>query len=135
VRTTDPTNSNPNFALHLTPLPSLSLRQALFFSATEVPILVMGKTNPTYRDLLAQLRENQFRRGLRRRYQASYDEVLRMADERAHAGGLMHGTETNPHIPILWSIIVTQQHRLEQLEDLVEDVVDDDGESRLQDRE
>lgn len=87
----------------------------------------MGKTNPTYRDHIANLRENDFRRALRRRFQDSYDECLLMVDDRAHAGGMLHGETVDPHIPALWSVVVTQQRRIAQLEARLDEAVAGDA--------
>jgi hypothetical protein len=79
----------------------------------------MGRTNPTYRDYLQRFEErcNPFRRALRRQYKPAFDEVFEHAENHADAAGYLNSTD--PELAVLLSILVAQQHELEELRDEV----------------
>lgn len=76
----------------------------------------MGRTNPTYRDVLRAL-ENQwaaYRRGLRRDDQHRFDRLFEHARAHADASGYLNHTE--PFYPVLISIALEHEKRLDALE-------------------
>lgn len=79
----------------------------------------MGRTNPTYRDTIEALerRWDDFKRALRRRDQPRFQRLFKYARTHADAGGyLNHDT---PLFPILISIDLEQERRLDELEDRI----------------
>jgi hypothetical protein len=76
----------------------------------------MGRTNPTYRDILRAL-DNQwsdYRRGLRRADQQRFDQLFAYIRAHADASGYLNHTE--PFYPALVSIDLEQEARLDELE-------------------
>lgn len=76
----------------------------------------MGRTNPTYRDTLRQTEErwSVYRRALRHHDQEYFDRLFEHAREHADAAGyLNHGTS---EIPLLVSILLEHEKRLDRLE-------------------
>jgi uncharacterized protein YceH (UPF0502 family) len=76
----------------------------------------MGRTNPTYRDMIRAL-DNQwsdYRRGLRREDQQRFDRLFAYIRAHADASGYLNHTE--PFYPALVSIDLEQEARLEELE-------------------
>ncbi|ADJ16738.1 hypothetical protein [Halalkalicoccus jeotgali] len=76
----------------------------------------MGRTNPTYRDVLRAL-DNQwsdYRRGLRREDQQHFDQLFAYIRAHADASGYLNHTE--PFYPALVSIDLEQEARLDELE-------------------
>lgn len=73
----------------------------------------MGRTNPTYRDLLRRLEERwqPYRRGLRLRDQERFDRLFEDAAAHADAAGYLNPDE--PLHPALVSMLIEQQARLE----------------------
>lgn len=80
----------------------------------------MGRTNPTFRDLLGRLEEEwgEFRRGLRRRHQPVFDRLFGYA--REHADAASHLNHHDPIVPVLVSIAIEQETRIDELEARVE---------------
>ncbi|MDT3437836.1 hypothetical protein [Haloarcula sp. 1CSR25-25] len=80
----------------------------------------MGRTNPTFRDLLGATEDrwSDFRRGLRRRDQPLYDRLFEYAREHADASGLLN--PQHPLLPIFFSIDLEQEARLDAHEDRLE---------------
>lgn len=80
----------------------------------------MGRTNPTFRDMLGAIEErwSDFRRGLRRRDQLLYDRLFEYAREHADASGLLN--PQHPLLPIFFSIDLEQEARLDAHEDRLE---------------
>lgn len=79
----------------------------------------MGRTNPTYRDTIEALerRWDDFKRALRHRDQPRFEQLFEYARTHADAGGyLNHDT---PLFPILISIDLEQETRLDELEDRI----------------
>ena len=87
----------------------------------------MGRTNPTYRDLLRKEREtwSRFRRGLRHRDQPHWDRLWEQAGNYADAAGYANSPRTTDLI--LMSIFVAQERRIAMLEEELcgEDGLDD----------
>jgi hypothetical protein len=82
----------------------------------------MGRTNPTYRDVLRAIEERwqDFRRALRRRDQPRFDQLFVYAREHADASGLMN--HQNPLLPALLSIDLEQESRLDNHEERLEEL-------------
>ena len=80
----------------------------------------MGRTNPTYRDVLRATEDRwaEFRRALRRRDQPRFDKLFEYAREHADASGLLN--HQNPLLPALFSIDLEQEARLEDHEERLE---------------
>lgn len=77
----------------------------------------MGRTNPTYRDALRAIQErwDDYRRGLRRRSQARFDQLFDYAHDHADASGLLN--HRNPLVAMLFSIELEQEARLDDHEE------------------
>jgi hypothetical protein len=76
----------------------------------------LGRTNPTFRDQVRGIenRWGDYRRALRRADKPHFDRLFEHARAHADAAGyLNHGT---PEIPILVSVLLEQEKRLEELE-------------------
>lgn len=82
----------------------------------------MGRTNPTFRDVLRGVEESwsDFRRVLRRRDQPRFDRLFEYAREHADAGGMLNVNDRLA--PILFSIDLEQEARLDELETRVEEL-------------
>lgn len=80
----------------------------------------MGRTNPTFRDLLRAMerRWGDYRRGLRRRDQERFDQLFVDAAEYADAAGYLNHDE--PFQPVLFSVCLAQQRRIEALQERVD---------------
>lgn len=81
----------------------------------------MGRTNPTFRDELDGVRDRwkPYRRCLRREDQQRFDELFEGARRHADACGHL-----NPHDPmpvVLFSMLLEQQRRIDELERRLED--------------
>jgi len=77
----------------------------------------MGKTNPTYRDTVRNLRKNEFeqyRRALRYEHQERFDFLWDQAELHSMAGGAYRG---DPMEAILLSMMIAQQRELDDLRD------------------
>ena len=76
----------------------------------------MGRTNPTYRDVLRSLHDSweDYRRALRRPDQDRFDQLWKDARQHADAGGYLN--HQNPMIVVLFSMMLAQQQRIEDLE-------------------
>lgn len=85
----------------------------------------MGRTNPTYRDLLRALEERwrPYRRVLRRRDRPHFDRLFEHARAHADAGG--HLNEPEPMRPALVSVALEQERRLAELERRVSELESD----------
>lgn len=75
----------------------------------------MGRTNPTYRDRLDSLEREwaAYRRGLRAHEQAHFDALFDHGRTYAHAAGYLN--HPNPEVPLLLSILLAHEHRLDRL--------------------
>ena len=80
----------------------------------------MGRTNPTFRRVLDGLAQDwaPYRRGLRRAAQARYDRLLEYAREHADASTYLN--HSDPTVPVLLSIDLEQERRLDDLEERLE---------------
>ena len=80
----------------------------------------MGRTNPTYRDAIQALegRWADFKRALRRRDQSRFERLFEYAQAHADAGGYLNHDE--PLFPILVSVDLEQETRLDELEDRID---------------
>lgn len=80
----------------------------------------MGRTNPTFRDLLRALerRWGDYRRGLRHRDQERFDQLFVDAADYADAAGYLNHDE--PFQPVLFSVCLAQQRRIEALRERVD---------------
>ena len=80
----------------------------------------MGRTNPTYRDTIRALerRWDDFKRALRHRGQPRFERLFEYARSHADAGGYLNHDE--PLFPILVSIDLEQETRLDELEKRLE---------------
>ena len=85
----------------------------------------MGRTNPTYRDLLRRYREEwqPYRRALRRSDQPHFDHLFEHAATHADAAGYLNARD--PFYPVLVSIALEQERRLTKLEDRLDDALQD----------
>ncbi len=79
----------------------------------------MGRTNPTYRDAIQALEQrwDNFKRALRRRDQSRFERLFEYAQAHADAGGYLNHDE--PLFPILLSVDLEQETRLDELEDRI----------------
>ena len=85
----------------------------------------MGRTNPTYRDLLGttEARWEEYRRTLRRRDQDRFDRLFAYAREHADAAGMLNHRDRLA--PVLMSIALEQERRLDELADRVAELESD----------
>lgn len=76
----------------------------------------MGRTNPTFRDVLRALEDRwqPFRRTLRYEDQKRFDQLLTHARNHADAAGNLN--HQSPVIPVLVAIALAQERRLDELE-------------------
>ncbi|MFB6309596.1 MAG: hypothetical protein ABEH64_00300 [Salinirussus sp.] len=84
----------------------------------------MGRTNPTFRDVLERTREEYrpFRRGLRATQQSTFDALFDDAATHADAAGYMNARE--PMHPIFLAMLLAQKRELHALEERVEALED-----------
>ncbi|QLG28938.1 hypothetical protein HUG10_15940 [Halorarum halophilum] len=96
----------------------------------------MGRTNPTFRDLVRTVEERwqAFRRTLRRRDQPRFDRLFEYVREHADAGGILNYEDRLA--PMLISIDLEQERRLDDLDERVDALEADlnDAESEHADR-
>ncbi|NHN47890.1 hypothetical protein G9464_09800 [Halostella sp. JP-L12] len=85
----------------------------------------MGRTNPTYRDLLRRTAERweTFRRGLRREERRRFDDLWEHAHRHADASGLLN--HPDPIVPALFSMALEHQRRIDELGARLDAVEDD----------
>ena len=76
----------------------------------------MGRTNPTFRDTIRAVEDDwsDFRRALRRRDQPHFDRLFDQV--RAHADAAGYLNHPSPEIPMLVSIVLEQERRIDELE-------------------
>ena len=79
----------------------------------------MGRTNPTFRDLLRSEEErwDEYRRVLRREDQHHFERLFVHARDHADAAGMLNHEDRLA--PILMSICLEQEKRIEELEERV----------------
>ncbi|MFW5959197.1 MAG: hypothetical protein ACOCQ3_04265, partial [Natronomonas sp.] len=80
----------------------------------------MGRTNPTFRDALRAIetRWGEYRRALRRRDQPRFDRLFAYAREHADASGLLN--HSDPLFPMLFSVDIEQETRLDTQEERID---------------
>lgn len=80
----------------------------------------MGRTNPTYRDVLRSLEVDweDYRRALRRQDQDHFDQLFEYAQWHADAAGYLNHPE--PMVPVLVSIALAQEAQLRDLQDRID---------------
>jgi len=80
----------------------------------------VGRTNPTFRDLLRRYREDwgTFRRGLRAEHQPAFDALFDDAESHADAAGLQNARE--PMHSILVAMLLVQKRQVRALNERVE---------------
>lgn len=93
----------------------------------------MGRTNPTYRDVLRAIEQRwqDFRSALRRRDQPRLDQLFEYARAHADASGVLN--HQTPIIPALVSIDLEQETRLDEHERRIEALEAQLSEAREQD--
>lgn len=84
----------------------------------------MGRTNPTYRDLLRGVESDlaPFRRALRGESQADFDRLFERADRHADAAAYLNPTD--PERAVLWSILLSQERAIRRLQAACEDDIE-----------
>lgn len=82
----------------------------------------MGRTNPTFRDTLRAIEDRwqDYRRALRNRNQAYFDQLFAHARDHADASGLLN--HQNPIVPTLVSIDLEQERHLNEHDDRLADL-------------
>jgi hypothetical protein len=90
----------------------------------------LGRTNPTFRDLLTAIegRWKPYRRALRRQDQQRFDQLFEDARSHADAAGYQNADE--PLFPVLVSILLAQQRRIEDLQARLDALEDDSTAAR-----
>lgn len=86
----------------------------------------MGRTNPTFRDLLRQIesRWGDYRRALRQPVQPHFDQLFEYARKHSDASGYLNHEQ--PMNAVLFSIVLEQEQRIAALENRIEDLEDTD---------
>lgn len=86
----------------------------------------MGKPRATYRDRLQGFENDwkRFRRSLIKEHQPHWDEVIVQAHQHAHAAGNANPVE--PKWGIVFSVLVSQEKRIAELEAKLEGDYGDD---------
>ena len=81
----------------------------------------MGRTNPTFRDVLRALEDRwqPFRRVLRYEDQKRFDQLFTHARNHADAAGNLN--HQSPVLPVLVAIALAQERRIDELEARMED--------------
>ena len=93
----------------------------------------MGRTNPTYRDVVRGLEENwqQYRKALRWVDKPHFDRLFEHAREHADAAGYLNHQQ--PEITLLVSVVLEQEKRIQDLHErlraLERDIDAADGEA------
>lgn len=84
----------------------------------------MGRTNPTFRDRLRQIEDQwtDFRRALRRQDKPRFDRLFEYARSYADAAGYLNYRRTLT--PVLLSVDLGQEQRIEELETRIEELED-----------
>lgn len=80
----------------------------------------MGKTNPTYRDMVESQIEDwsNYRRGLRKRRQGPFDEITRQMRLTDQAGGMQNPVD--PTETMFLSLFISYELRISELEQTVD---------------
>lgn len=79
--------------------------------------MTVGRTNPTFRDVLRgyEQRWSDFRRALRRRDRPHFDRLVDHADGHADAAGYLNAED--PVVPILLAMLLEHEKRIAALEE------------------
>ena len=87
----------------------------------------MGRTNPTYRDVVRSLEDNwqQYRRALRRVDQPHFDRLFEHAREHADAAGYLNHQQ--PEVTLLLSVVLEQEKRMQALHERLRAVERESG--------
>ena len=87
----------------------------------------MGRTNPTFRDVVRRFRERwqPFRRALRRPYQERFDALLDDGERFADAAGYHNPADAD--VAVLLSMLLAHEVRTRALEERVETLEADEG--------
>lgn len=95
----------------------------------------LGRTNPTFRDLLRATEERweDYRRALRARDQRVFDQLFE--DARAHADAAGYLNHQEPLFPVLMSMLLEQQRRIGELEDRISTLEIERGERPVADQD
>ena len=82
----------------------------------------MGRTNPTFRNLLTgvEQRWGDYRRALRRRDKPHFDSLFGAAEAHADAAGYLDADD--PMDPILFSMLLEHQRELVALQERVDEL-------------
>jgi hypothetical protein len=90
----------------------------------------MGRTNPTFRDVLRAVEDRwqPFRRALRHEDQEHFDRLLKHANAHADAAGNLN--HQSPIVPVLVSIALAQERRIDELEQRLAEIEPEDGDLR-----
>ena len=85
-------------------------------------MIAMGRTNPTFRDLLGRIEDRwgDYRRALRRDARPAFDRLFAYARRHADAAGVQ-----NPRDPlqaVLLSIALEQERRIDELRERVSEL-------------
>ncbi|MFC6733870.1 MULTISPECIES: hypothetical protein [unclassified Haladaptatus] len=85
----------------------------------------MGRTNPTYRDLVrgTETRWQDYRRALRRDDQPHFDRLFEHARAHADAGGFLNHQFVE--LPILLSIALEQEKELARLRERLDQLTEE----------
>lgn len=81
--------------------------------------MTMGRTNPTYRNVVERQEERwqPFRRALRRRHEADFDRLFEYAARHASAAGYLN--RTDPEVAMLFSMLLAVETERRGLEEQV----------------
>lgn len=82
----------------------------------------MGRTTPTYRDLLQGVEDRwaDYRRALRRDDQFTFDQLFEYAHEHANAGSYLN--HRSPLMPVFVAVDLEQEKRLDDLEERLDEL-------------
>lgn len=82
----------------------------------------MGRTNPTFRDVIRALEErwSSYRRALRQRDQDHFDALFGHA--RDYADAASHLNHESPVVPVLIAACLAQERRISQLESRLDEL-------------
>lgn len=78
--------------------------------------MLVGRTNPTFRDFLQSLEDDwqDYRRALRRPDQDRFDRLWEDARQYADAGGYLN--HQNPMVVVLFSMVLAHERRIQSFE-------------------
>jgi hypothetical protein len=82
----------------------------------------LGRTNPTFRNILEALKSrwSDYRRALRRQDQPHFDRLFEYADAHADEAGYLNTDD--PMDPVLFAMLLEQQKRIAELESRVSEL-------------